>query len=424
MIRLVEKEDLRSLLRQCKFTDKQIQDCINGLLTHTHNASKRIFHEILQEPISDMEVRLAQSSEKDYRKFGGFFVAESKLDHLVFSFYDPLFMKYSDPNHPEFILTVYHEMVHAMDCAELIRCEEIYKKLNSIIYEHYADAFNRTTKNMYEPVLLTLRLLGHYRAEGIATFCSSIITNSKLKFSLPEYTAHLGLFKKITTLFFIYPQDSSISPKIFLAAYNASASILYQILDVCNLVPKTILHKISDNYTTGDYQLTDEELKTLLDACRKLTLADYIQALITYDVSGETLTDLNALLNFCGRLQRDIDEENKASFIQLLENKSQLNLETFQTTLQDISSYAIIPQDKIDEMLNNIQHIHPDLRGKVAQLYDIYKGVDDPVKKDLCHWVFTYIIDREDIIHDDLPVYGIVDDLTMLDIALDILNKS
>jgi uncharacterized membrane protein YkvA (DUF1232 family) len=370
-----------------------------------------------------MEVRLAQTSDEKYCILGGFSTVKSNRDRLVFSYFDPLFIKYSDPNHPEFILTVYHEMVHAMDSAELFRCDTVYEDITSIVNEHFSDTFNRDTPCKYEPFLLTLRLLGHYRAEGIATLCSSIITNTPLQFSPEDYSNHLKFFRTFT--FFIFKNRQLACPTeiVFKAAYETSASILFQILKDCNKVSETILDKIQNNYQTGEYNLSDSELKILLETCRKLTLSDYIQALTTHDILKDTLIDLYTLLNFCATIREGSDYEDRATFLKLLEQKSTLSVEIFQKTLQDISSYVDIPQHRIEEMLNNTQNLPPDLREKVRRLYIIYKNEHDANRKELCLWVFAYLIDKEDIIHDELPVYGIVDDITMLDLALDILKK-
>lgn len=65
---------------------------------------------------------------------------------------------------------------------------------------------------------------------------------------------------------------------------------------------------------------------------------------------------------------------------------------------------------------------YPELKEKAALLYSILKNDADPDRKEIAQWALTYLFDEEDLIHDDIPGIGYVDDLVVLDYAIDLLE--
>ncbi|MBO4822344.1 MAG: hypothetical protein J5548_12890 [Prevotella sp.] len=55
-------------------------------------------------------------------------------------------------------------------------------------------------------------------------------------------------------------------------------------------------------------------------------------------------------------------------------------------------------------------------------LYAFLKNENDSDRKLIAQWALTYFFDDEDVIHDDIHGMGFVDDLVVLDYALNLLH--
>ena len=62
------------------------------------------------------------------------------------------------------------------------------------------------------------------------------------------------------------------------------------------------------------------------------------------------------------------------------------------------------------------------MKEKVTKLYNIFKNDDNPDRRRLAQWALTYFFDDEDIIHDDVSGLGFVDDVIIMDYAIDLLQ--
>lgn len=66
--------------------------------------------------------------------------------------------------------------------------------------------------------------------------------------------------------------------------------------------------------------------------------------------------------------------------------------------------------------------LYPQLKEKVTMLYSVLKKDDNPDRRRLAQWALTYFFDDEDIIHDDVSGLGLIDDMTIIDYAISLLN--
>lgn len=64
------------------------------------------------------------------------------------------------------------------------------------------------------------------------------------------------------------------------------------------------------------------------------------------------------------------------------------------------------------------------MKEKAARLYDELKNGYDSKKKQTASWALTYLLEDDDIISDDIKVLGFVDDIAVMDYALDIISPA
>ena len=88
---------------------------------------------------------------------------------------------------------------------------------------------------------------------------------------------------------------------------------------------------------------------------------------------------------------------------------------------------SVIPEDELDEFFNEFMQNPPDaeaypsLKEKVEALYTLMKNAPDLEKRRIAQWALTYFFDDQDLIHDDIPGVGLLDDIVILEQALAVL---
>lgn len=60
---------------------------------------------------------------------------------------------------------------------------------------------------------------------------------------------------------------------------------------------------------------------------------------------------------------------------------------------------------------------------KVDTLYTCFKNEGNPKNKHIAQLALTYLFNQNDLIHDDLEGIGLVDDVTVIDHALKIVER-
>ena len=73
--------------------------------------------------------------------------------------------------------------------------------------------------------------------------------------------------------------------------------------------------KALDCLDSGEYNLSEEEVITIMRAALSLTLVGYVQGLTSL---GNEIAPIRPFLDFCGSLQQDADEDNMQAYEQLI----------------------------------------------------------------------------------------------------------
>ena len=159
-------------------------------------------------------------------------------------------------------------------------------------------------------------------------------------------------------------------------------------------------------------------------AALALTLTDYIQGLT---ILGDDVAPIRPFLNLCSSLQHDGDEDNTRAYEKLLQ---QPNSEAAFNEAMDQIMGSCISEEELDGLYaefmgdTDTESLYPKLREKITTLYSILHSDDNPDRKRQAQWALTYFFDDEDIIHDDVSGIGLVDDMTVLDYAIRLLQSN
>lgn len=389
----------------------------------------RVFQDVLGRRLPEtITVSMAISNREELKgesaaRLADYYSALSKVDSAVFTIREITIKTLLNHGiNALFKSTVIHEMFHAADYSMLEENHKLFRNIQNKINVGYSD-FNKEATNSPIALMKILQVFNHYRAEGIAILGESLLMRSPF-----ATTAHAtAQFCKVFELTMMKAQmkiggqrddwdvyhDAS-----FHKAYAVAPIILLLVLDKRSDVQHDLVQKALEGLNTGDYELTDDDVKTIMRAALALTLTGFIQGLTTL---GEDVAPIRPFLNLCSALQQDEDEDNTLAYEKLiLQPKSE---ENFNAAMDQIMG-CCMPEEELDGLCKSFieyatdEPLYPQLKEKVKALYNIFKNEENVDKKRIAQWALTYFFDDEDIIHDDVSGLGLVDDITVIDYAI------
>ena len=321
--------------------------------------------------------------------------------------------------------TVIHEMFHAADQQMLENDYRLFDAIRNDIYEE-ENSFNHQGTNTHIALLSTLSMLHHYRAEGIAILGESLLMKSK--FGTIEYATKQ--FCKVFELTMMRAQmriggnreKDVFDKEAFHQAYAVAPIILLLVQDKRGDIKHEVATKALDGLATGNYDLTDDEVITIMRSSLALGLTGFIQGLTSL---SDDVAPIRPFLDFCASVQQDGDEENNNAYQQLLSQPQ--SEENFNVAMDQIMG-SCMPEKELDELYLKFKgsaegdSLYPQIREKVESLYSIFKNDESLDRQRLAQWALTYFFDDEDIIHDDVSGLGLIDDMTVIDYATRLLQ--
>lgn len=142
---------------------------------------------------------------------------------------------------------------------------------------------------------------------------------------------------------------------------------------------------------------------------------------------GEKVAPAKPFLDFCALLQKEYEADNIKAFCDLL--SLPLTNEVFETVMKQIMG-CVMDEEEIDsyykifkENLSN-NTVYLQMKEKVEKLYVLLKNDKDDERKRIAQWALTYLFDDQDVIHDDIKGLGYIDDMAVMDYALDIITSA
>ena len=209
----------------------------------------------------------------------------------------------------------------------------------------------------------------------------------------------------------------------FHQAYAVAPIILLLVMDKRGDIKHELAAKALDGLATGNYNLTDDEVITIMRSALALGLTGFIQGLTSL---SDDVAPIRPFLNFCASVQQDGDEDNIYAYQQLLSQPQ--SEENFNAAMDQIMG-SCMPGEELDELYTKfkgstaVDSSYPQMKEKVESLYSIFKNDETPDRQRLAQWALTYFFDDEDIIHDDVSGLGLIDDMTIIDYATRLLQS-
>jgi len=431
---IIIKDDqgLDTALMMDGYTGDQRMEAKQAIRSQFRNSATKVLQEVLDKPLPEtITVNMTISKKEELKGESAALLAcfnseLSRSDSFDFTIRELTVKKilaHSDLT--LFKSTVIHEMFHAADLATLEENHRLFGDLRAKINESYSD-FNKEVSNGYIALLNMLQMFNHYRAEGVAILGESLLMKSEFA-AIDNVTA---LFCKIFEMAMMRAQmringplkEDGFDESVFYGAYAVAPIILLMTLEKRGDVKEDLIIKALNGLHNGEYALTDEETITIMRSALALNLTGYIQGLVSL---GDQIAPIRPFLNFCTSLQHDGDEDNTCAYEQLINQPR--SAEAFNAAMSQIMGCCMDEEELAvlhDEYItNSTEEIpSPQLKEKVTTLYNIFKTDGSPDRKRLAQWALTYLFDDEDIIHDDVSGLGFVDDVTIIDYAINLLQ--
>jgi len=428
-----DDQGLDTALMMDGYTREQQQEAKQVIRRQFRDTAHKVFEEILGRSLPDTIIVNMSISDRDEIKgesaarLASFNVELSRNGSLYFGIREITVKTVLD--HSDTMLfesTVIHEMFHAADLQMLGKNYRLFDAIRENLYEEESN-FNRQGSNKHIALLGTLSMLHHYRAEGIAILGESLLMKSK--FGTIEYATKQ--FCKVFELTMMRAQmriggnkeKDVFDKEAFHQAYAVAPIILLLVLDKRGDIKHEQAAKALDGLTTGNYNLTDDEVIAIMRSALALGLTGFIQGLTNL---GDNVAPIRPFLNFCASVQQDGDEDNIYAYQQLLSQPQ--SEENFNAAMDQIMG-SCMPGEELDELYTKfkgstaVDSSYPQMKEKVESLYSIFKNDETPDRQRLAQWALTYFFDDEDIIHDDVSGLGLIDDMTIIDYATRLLQS-
>lgn len=432
---IIIKDDqgLDTALMMDGFTREQRQEAKQVIRSQFRDTAHKVFEEILGRSLPDtIIVNMSISDREEIKgesaaRLASFNAALSRNGSLYFNIREITVKTVLDHcDTTLFESTVIHEMFHAADLQMLGNDYRLFDTIREDLYEE-KNSFNRQGSNKHIALLSTLNMLHHYRAEGIAILGESLLMKSK--FGTIEYATKQ--FCKIFELTMMKAQmriggnreKDVFDKEAFHQAYAVAPIILLLVMDKRGDIKHELAAKALDGLATGNYNLTDDEVITIMCSALALGLTGFIQGLTSL---SDDVAPIRPFLIFCASVQQDGDEDNIYAYQQLLSQPQ--SEENFNAAMDQIMG-SCMPGEELDELYTKfkgstaVDSSYPQMKEKVESLYSIFKNDETPDRQRLAQWALTYFFDDEDIIHDDVSGLGLIDDMTIIDYATRLLQS-
>lgn len=421
-------------------TDNDIKIAISKLKGYFRDACETIFAQVKQQPLPEcIEIRLAQTDTKSNVGIvlAAFLPDNSTPDRLTFIVYEELMeiilKTEAIPNKEDLHMhekavprCITHEMCHAADMWSLKAAIPIIRELYGQAYRWRSSQFVDESQ-WYDADTLkaAVRILDTYRAEGIAVLGERLI--NKIPFTLDEINRDTKLFKERLFPYILeLSQDSFngslakfVSIKINREAYNCTPSLILQILRWQGTIHDTLWHKL----TSGSTDLTLQELSTILNGAFLLSLPGYIGKLMMISRESEENPTLDSLIEFCNSIdytrKTSLADDGAKCLIRLASEKHP-SAKDFNEAIREIMGMKM-SDEEIEESLSGRLPTDTSVDTLMDALRSHPRGTE---KGDVARWALTYLFDDEDIIADDLPILGLVDDKIVISIAVSLLSQA
>lgn len=432
IIKIKDDQGLDTVLKMDGYSREQRQNAKQVIRTQFRETANKVFQDVLGKPLPEsITVNMAISDREEIKgesaaRLASFNVELSRGGSCFFTIREITVKTILEQSDSQLLKsTVIHEMFHAADQYMLKSNREIFDDVEDDINET-ADRFNHEGQDAHIALLNMLQIFDHYRAEGVALLGESLLMKTpfgKVAHATVQFCKTFELtMMRAQKMIGGYRGSTIFDKETFHKAYHVAPIILLLVLEQGEDIPSELAQKALRCLGSGQYDLTDEEVASIMRSAINLSLAGFIQGLICL---GDKVAPISPFLDLCASIQKDGDDENIDFYEDLIEEP--VSEENFNEAMDQIMG-CCIPEGELDSLYQKFMKLpiddpsYPELKEKATLLYSILKNDVDPDRKEIAQWALTYLFDEEDLIHDDIPGIGYVDDLVVLDYAIDLLE--
>ena len=428
-----DEQGLGTVLQMAGYSQEQRIWARNAIRKQFSDAAQKVFQEVLDKPLPETIIVNTSLSDNDELKgekaalLAFYYSSLSEINRPVF-YVREISVKELLEGHDikRFEGTTVHEMFHAADQYMLINHTQLVQKMHNQM-DNNVGYLGQAQNDHSMALLQTLNMFHHYRAEGIAVAGESLLMKDPVPYNGNPISRFQGNFLK-TMMNSCHRADGNKTnvydtESISLDAYEDAPFVLMLVLYNQGFIEQEVAQKAVDAMSKGRFELTEEEVHTILRCAIDLPLTGFIEGLM---MLGEDIAPIQPFLFFCGKIQNEFDESNANAFAQLaLKPESS---DVFNAFMDQIMG-CVIPENELDRHYeafinkDKVDPSYPQLKEKLTELYSILKDDANAEKKVLAQWALTYFFDDEDVIHDNISSFGLIDDMAVLDYAIKLIRQ-
>lgn len=424
------------------------------ILTEIKKIVKSEFEKIA-ELLPDLEnlkikISLEQESKTDsHTRLACFNLAISSETEFVFSVYYSSIkqlankiLKIEDNENYSLDTTILHELIHAVDFntlkeTYLLETNDISLSKKPGFYKLNENELNTHNVNVQWGFLYYFTT---FRNEGIAILGEKLLGSGEVAFKRDDLENLLKLFKfqisevlNMSTDLHFYNEIEKHEvwkelDKIYLNAYRYGDIVMLVLM--ATLHPE-LVQKCSkaQNYILGKSknELSKSDIHTLLKTAMDIDVSEYINGILRHPFFDEkqSLISRKQLFECCAIIQDDSNNDGISLFAKTIGvigyNQSSASfIETMKATIGSCMSveeiqelYTVFNEKSFPE------DIFESVKKMAQELYPLAVANNNEIAK----WALTYLLDDEDLIHDEITIIGMQDDWLVLDAALNIIKN-
>ena len=425
-----DDQGLDTILMMDGYSRTQRQELKQTIREKFRTVALKVYEEVLGKPLPEtLVVNMAVSKKEELSgesvaRLASYNLALSQMNSASFTIRE-ITVKglLENQDNTQFESTVIHEMFHAADRFVLEKNYKMFSDLRSDINDH-TDQYGNVSDKVSYALMGILQVFNHYRAEGVAILGESLLMKSQFGSADDSTTQFCRIFELalVKSQMRLSGDDvDTFSEDIFHKAYAVAPIILLKVLEKSGGVESLLVQKALDGLQSGNFDLTDSEVITIMRAAVSLSLPGYIQGLMCL---GDGVAPIRLFLSICAQIQGELDEDS-VDALELLINQP-TTAEAFNSAMEQIMG-CCIPTEELnslyDEFLENFANdpLYAPLKENMEKLYHVLNNGGNSDRSRIAQWALTYFFDDEDVIHDDVKGIGLVDDMIILEYAIKLL---
>ena len=361
----------------------------------------------------------------------------------------------------EYFSTVVHELVHAADCMNISETNKLREKdiENGKISQNTFELLKGNAP-LYDVLWYVLSFLSKFRSEGVAILGENLL-RGKSFFIFGSNLSNddsQSYYNRIPELEF---EDNPVETYVFFGqllndilknasdlpfherfevekswlfqkqksnfAYKFGEKLLFWLLLEAN--PELLL-RVDDLEKENSLQSFDAKFQAfayeILQLALEFDLSDFVNGLLALNQKHDgQLFDGHAFFGLCSIIQDNAYQPIENNFIKIVNDifSSSINNdeEKFLSLVNEICGYPMTI-DEIESAFSafdwdgEYQDIFPEIKSFASYLLPVAKSGNE-----IAIWALTYLFDDEDLINDNITIFGYQDDYIVLRSAVQLL---